>query len=271
MAKELVKDQKRDYWFIDSRRLIVDDDFDEREEYGDIAGLAAEIEAQGVTTPLKCYKKGEYYVVIRGHRRRRALKLLEEKGIIVIVPVILQDKAKADQQQWVLDQITSNDGKQLTPWEQAKVLRRLTNFGWSEKDIVERSGKSNVYVRRLLSLASAPQKLINLVKNRVISATFAMDMIAQGRVEELLEKAETEELPPLNPELELFPKEENRKKGGKITRSNLQKTNSWKEFRKWVPNIEEKKMPSKKAEFLEWLKKMMEGELTQEDFEEFFS
>lgn len=268
----LAKDKKRDYWFVDSRRLIVDDDYNEREEMGDIVGLAAEIEAQGVTTPLKGYKKGENYVVIRGHRRRLALKLLEAKGIVLIVPIILEDKAKANPEQWVLDLITSNDGKSLTPWEQAKVIRRLSNFGWSEKDIVARSGKSEVYVRNLLALSAAPQKLINLVREGRVKATLAMEVIREGKVDELLKIAEEGALPPPNAEPDLFGTEQvvvppSRQR---ITRGDL-KPNSWKAFKKWSKDIDEGELPAAKAKTFKFLKQMEEGELTEEHFKEFFS
>lgn len=267
----LAPDKKRDYWFVDSRRLIVDEDYNEREEMGDIKGLAAEIEAQGVTTPLKGYKKGENYVVIRGHRRRLALKLLEEKGIVLIVPIFLEDKAKANLENWVLDLITSNDGKALTPWEQAKVIRRLTNFGWSEKDIVERSGKSLVYVRSLLALSAAPQKLINLVRQGRVKATLAMDMIREGRVDELLKRADDGFLP-LVTKADLFSGGEfvPEPKPERITRGDL-RPNSWKAFKKWAKDIDEKKIPPPKLKIFQFLKQMEEGELTDENFKEFFS
>jgi len=234
---------KRDYWYVDSRRLIVDDEYNAREDYGNIQGLADEIEAQGVTTPLKCYKKGEYYVVIRGHRRRLALKLLEEKGLFLMVPTLTEDKAKANTEQWVLDLIISNGGKDLTPWEQAKVLLRLENFGWNEKDIIQRSGRSKVYVRRLLSLAHAPQKLINLVREGRVRATLAMDVIAEGTVSELLEKAEQGTLPAPNSEQELFPTEAPPVGKERITRGDL-KPNSWKAFRKWSKEVDIKELPA---------------------------
>lgn len=273
MAKQqpLAETKKRDYWIIDSRRLIVDEQFNEREDYGDIDGLAAEIEAQGVTEPLKCYKKGEFYVVIRGHRRRLALKMLEEKGILVLVPVILEDKKKANTEMWILDQITSNDGKVFTAWEQAKVLRRLANFGWTEKDIKERSGKSIVYVRRLLSLTTAPQKLINLVRSGRVSATLAMEAIAEEKVDDLIAIGEKDGAEEIDHPFSLFPAESPQKIKTKITRSDLQKPTSWKVIqKKWIPGVDQNTVKPEKMEIFNWFKKLAEGTLSEEDFREFF-
>lgn len=273
MATEpLAKDKKTDIWKVDSRRLIVDEDYNTREDYGDIPGLAAEIEAQGVTTPLKCYRRGESIVVIRGHRRRKALvHLWETKGIWMMVPAILEENKKADLEMRTLDLITSNDGKPLTPWEQSKVLRRLANFGWSEDDIVERSGKSKVYVKRLLSLSTAPQRLINLVRSGRVSATLAMDAIAELKVDDLIQKGEANAIEAADHPFNLFDQENPRKNKDKITRGDLQKPASWKMIqKKWIPAVDESTLKPEKAKIFHWFKRLAEGGLTQDEFQDFF-
>lgn len=275
--KALAPDRHGDYWWVDSRRLIEEEGFNRREDYGDIPKMAKEIKAAGVNNlePLLCYKKGEFYVVLKGHRRRAALKILEQEGEILMVRILLAQKGYK-KEDMILDQIGGNEGKRFTPWEQAKVLRDLRDLGWSEKDIYGRSGLAMVYIRRLLSLADAPQKLINLVRQGRVSATLAMDMIAEKRVDELIEKAESNALPAPDPEAEptLFPAEsttnpEKTGKSGKTTRSDL-RPNSWKVFRKWVPKAEEKEIAPEKVEFMDFLKKMIEGKLTEKDFKKFF-
>lgn len=266
----LARDKKGEYWFVDSRRLIEEEGFNRREDYGDVQQLAREIKAQGLDSlpPLTCFKRGENYVVLRGHRRLRALRILEKDGEILMVRILLERKGYSKEKR-LLDQVTENEGKPFTPWEQAKVFRDLRNLGWSAQDIGERSKRSIVYVRRLLSLADAPQKLINLVRQGRVKATFAMDMIAEGRVDELIEKAEKNQLP-ANPEgeQELFPPEVS-PHPPRITRAAL-RPNSVKIFKKWIPQADEKKMSPEKAKFFVWLKQMLEGELTEEDFNKFF-
>ncbi len=268
--KALAKDRAGVVWWVDSRRLVEQEGFNRRENYGDIPKMAKEIKAAGIDTldPLTCFKKGEEYVVLRGHRRRRALKILEKAGEIIMVRILLAPKGFKIED-YIADQISDNEGLHLSPWEQAKVARDLRKLGWKDEDIQEKTGKSLVYVRRLLSLADAPQKLINLVREGRVKGTFAMDMIAENRVEELLAWAEKNTLPSVaDPEMELFAKEES-PKGEKITRGDL-RPNSWKTFRKWAPKVDEKELPPQKAEIFYWLKRMMEGELTEEDFKQFF-
>lgn len=276
MAKALLaQDKKSDYWIVDSRRLIVDEDFIEREDYGDIDAIVQWIKANGIQNlnPLKCYKRGEDYIIRRGHRRNKAIqKLATITGEPLMVPIMLVKKGDSEERQY-FEQATENDSKVYTPWEKAKVLKRVRNlFGWSEEKMVEESGWSLVYVKRLLSLADAPEKLIQLVRQGRVKGTFAMDMIAEGRVQEVIDKAEQNALPAPDTELDLFPGNGGEvvpPKAEKITRSDL-KPNSWKAFRKWVPQVEEKHLDPEKAKFLKWLKRMMEGELTEEDFKKFF-
>lgn len=271
MAKKpLAPDRHGDYWWVDSRRLVEEDGFNRREDYGDIPKLAREIKAAGLNNldPLICYKKGELYVILKGHRRNRALKILEEDGEILIVRILLAQKGYK-KEDMILDQATGNEGKQFTPWEKSKVVRDLRGLGWSEKDMVERSGWSNVYVKRLLSLADAPQQLINLVREKRVSGTFAMEMIAEGKVEELLEKAEKNELP-FNSELEMFPRESAAAKPAKITKLDIQRPPSYKKINTWRSRIDTKGLSAKKLEVYEFLGRLLEGQVSEDDFKEYF-
>lgn len=273
MAKEkpMAPDKKTDYFWVDSRKLIEEEGYNEREIWGDIPGLAKEILAAGVQQALIVNRRGEFYSIKSGHRRSRACQLLVEEGHApIMVPVILERKG-SNAEERVLHQITDNSGLAFTPWEQAKVMRRLRNFKWSEKDMAERSGKSVVYVRRLLSLADAPQWLINLVKEGRVKATFAMDMISEGRIEEIRQAAEKKQEGANSDDIgDLFGQQTSAAAKEKITRSDIARPNSLKIFKKWVPKIEEEKLSDDKKEILQWLKRMAAGELTMEDFEKFF-
>jgi ParB/RepB/Spo0J family partition protein len=275
MAKDkpLAPDKKTDYFWVDSRKLIEEEGYNDREEWGDLAALAKEILAAGVQQALVVNRRGEFYSIKSGHRRSRACQLLVEQGHApVMVPVILERKGSNPEER-VLHQITDNSGLAFTPYEQAKVMRRLRNFRWSNKDIAERSGKSVVYVKRLLSLADAPQKLINLVREGRVAATLAMDKIAEGKADELIEAAE-KVLPAKNQDDigDLF-----HAPGAtapvapvkKITQSDI-KPNSMKIFKKWLPKVEEEKLPPEKKEIFHWLKRLSAGEVTLEDLQNYF-
>lgn len=262
------QEKKSDVFRVRPSKLIFDDNFNPREDFGNMDGLTEEIRVGGVKDPVTGYRSGEFIVVKSGHRRTIAAKRIEDEGGDIWVPVLLEPRHYNPENR-VLDLLTDNGGLPFTPWEQAKVIQRLLAFGWTAKEISERSGKSLVYIRRLQLLASAPEKVINLVRKKVVSATLVIELMGEGKIGELLERAEKNQLPPLNPDLELFQQEEPVVKTPKITKGDL-RPNSWKAFKKWSKDIDEKDLPTAKAKTFKFLKQMEAGELTEENFKEFF-
>lgn len=262
------EEKKKDVFLVRPSSLICEEGFNPREEYGNILQLKEEIRAQGIKDPLTGYRSGEFIVVKSGHRRRICAIELENEGVEIWVPVLLEPRHYNPEMR-VLDLLTDNGGLPFTPWEQSKVIQRLINFGWSEKTIAERSGKSSVYIRRLQHLCAAPEKAIALVRKKMVSATLVIDLMAEGKIDLLLEKAANNELPPLNPDLQLFEQEEPITKAPKITKGDL-KPNSWNVFKKWSKDVDEKELSPTKAKIFKFLKQIEEGEVTEENFKEFF-
>lgn len=280
-TKPIAQEQRGDLFRVDSRLLVVDPTYIERENYGDIPGFAQSIRALGIQylPPLLVYRKEGKYVIIRGHRRHKAIKLIEQDGEIIMINVIIEaiesrgGKIARSVERRYLEQATENDGLPYSPWEKAKVLgKTIKNYGWTDEQLAEETKWSLVYVRRLLSLFNAPQKLINLVREGRVTGTFAMDTIAEGKVDELIQKASATKGPIVNEKPELFPEETafQPPKPEKITRSDL-KPNSWKAFKKWSKDVDEKELPPAKAKIFRWLRQMDAGELTEENFIEFFT
>lgn len=272
MAKKpLAKDRRGDYWWVDSRKIIEEPGFNRREIFGDIPKLAKEIKAAGLDNlePLTCYRKGEDWIVLKGHRRTQALRILEEEGQILMVRIVPPGR-HFNKEDMILDQINGNDGLLFSPWEKAKVLRDLRSLGWSETDIQKKSGFSDTYVRRLLSLADAPQKLINLVREGRVTGTLAMDTIAEGKVDELIKKGENNQLPPNNDaDMQLFP-DPAIPAAPRITRSDLHRPASFKKVNKWAAGIDENVLPPEKKEAYTLWRKWLDGALTEDDFRNFF-
>lgn len=280
-TKPIAQEQRGDSFRVDSRLLIVDPNYIERENYGDIPGFAKSIRAIGIQylPPLLVYRKEGKYVIIRGHRRHKAIKLIEQDGEIIMINVIIEaiesrgGKIARSVERRYLEQATENDGLVYSPWEKAKVLgKMIKNYGWTDEQLIEETGWSSVYVRKLLSLFNAPQKLINLVRQGRVTGTFAMDTIAAGQVEELIQKAEATKGAIFKEEPELFPEESISQppKLEKITKADL-KPNSWKAFKKWSKDVDERELQPAKAKIFRWLKQMDAGELTEENFIEFFT
>lgn len=278
MAKKpLEDDQRNNYFFVDSRRLVLDENFIERELYEDIDQIVHWIEVNGIRNlnPLKCFKRGEQWVVRRGSRRLRAIRILETKvRNVIMVPIMVIQKGDSEERQY-FEQATENDTAQYTPWEKAKVLRRARNVnGWSEEKMAEESGWSMVYVKRLLSLVDSPERLTQLVRKGKVSATLAMDTIQEAKakedpkiLEDLIEKGQQSKA--VSAEQELFPTAANPPKTQKITKGDI-RPSPWKIFKKWSPTVQEEKLPPVKLEAWNLIIKIRDGEATEEDFKNFF-
>src|ERR1700744_1643846 len=141
--------------------LQVREGFNIRKDMGNIEELANSIAENGVRVPLRGYKvKGEdTYVVVDGHRRYAACKLVVDRtGEMIKVPFLLEPQKYNDEQR-ILDMFITNDGKELTVLEKAAGIERMINFDWPIDDIAKKIGKSAGYVRRLSSLNTAPKRL----------------------------------------------------------------------------------------------------------------
>jgi hypothetical protein len=71
--------------------------------------------------------------------------------------------------------VSSNSGKELTPYEISMVVRRLVKFGWETQEIATKLGITQRYVAGLLQLASAPLEIRTMVMEERVAARMAID------------------------------------------------------------------------------------------------
>lgn len=264
--------KKRDLTMVPFENLKIIEGFNIRTDYGDIPLLASQIEEHGVKVPLQGYKeKGtEIYVVKDGHRRYAALVYLKEKGRLpeeIFVPFVLEPQ-KYNEEQRIVDMFIMNEGKPLTPLEQAECVRRLQNFHYSDTEIAKKIGRSQPYVSKLSSLNTAPKKLINLIEKGRVAASYAMDIIAKGEVEQFLQDVEDGKYDQQMNGNEMFPASSSGKT--KITKANVQPVNSWREFKRFSKKADEIKINEEKANFFKFLMKILNNELSEEQIKRWF-
>lgn len=72
--------------------------------------------------------------------------------------------------------ITSSQGRALSPIERARAYLRLSNQGLSPKEIAAKVKRSSVDVDNHLNLLSAPEELIEMVKQGQVAMTTALAM-----------------------------------------------------------------------------------------------
>lgn len=156
-----------------------DDDFEQS-----VVELAAYIEAGGTIPPLEVRPRAEGGVwVVDGHRRSRALRLMDSRGSLPrtpnkvdktvmeawvdVVPFIGNDAER------VLRLATSNTNKPLSALGLGRIYSKLLAMKWTIPQIAERSGKTVSQVERVMWLAAGNVDVHEMVKAGEVSPTIA--------------------------------------------------------------------------------------------------
>ena len=189
--------KRSDVLHVDPRTIIAEDGFNVRVDYGDIVALSESIAENGVRVPLRGYKKGDTYVLIDGHRRLQAVMLLVEQGTEIRVPLLTEKNPSMEQR--VIDMYICNDGKKLTPLEEADIVTRLQNLGLTSKEVATKLGCTEAHICNMRAIADLPTKLKNRIKGNEISSTLVLSVVRQNKeltidqitakVEQILDKA----------------------------------------------------------------------------------
>ena len=179
--KEDGRPPRKDVYFLKLEDINIEEGFNVRQDYGDLKELSDSIESNGIRVPIRGYKKNGAYWITDGHRRYKAAKMLEKKGIEVLIPFLADNRGEGSQEQRVIDMLICNEGKKLNPVEEAEAISRLINYGFSEAQIRQKTGFSKVYICNLKLLQSAPQKLKNLIIGNIVSATLTMQVLREEK------------------------------------------------------------------------------------------
>lgn len=171
--KELAKGRS-DLYRLDPRDLKIKDGWNVRDEESlDLDELMVSIKELGVKTPLTVQVEDGQPYVTDGHRRYFATMKLIEQGVeIATVPVQTEDRY-SNAADHIASMIVRNSGKPLTAIEQARVFKRLIDFGLTQTEVAAKVGKSRQWVVNMLELNAAPEELKTLVKSGQVTATLA--------------------------------------------------------------------------------------------------
>ena len=165
-----------------------------------VRSLADSIKAVGVLEPLTVTMEDGVPYLTNGESRLRAVRMLQAEGVEIKTVPVQTEARHASEADKLASQIVRNSGKPFSVLETAEVFRRLAAYGWSEKDIAARAGKSVERVRQVLSLNEAPAATRKLVQQGKVSATTVQRIIAKSgsakeidaAVKEAVSKAESE-------------------------------------------------------------------------------
>ena len=150
--------KRRDIFEIDPRKIEVQGGWNPRTDFSGEDELKLSIIENGVLEPLTVKAVGERVILVDGERRLRATLLAIMDGHeIVSVPAMLARRGISDIEA-MFTAIIKNDGKPLSPVEEADAFRRLAAWGVTQSDIAKRIGRSQPYVSgRLVLVDAAPE------------------------------------------------------------------------------------------------------------------
>ncbi len=159
------------------RKLISEDSIKE---------LSESIKENGLVEPLVVRKKDSYYELIAGHRRLKALQVLQKETAKVYVIEVSDEEAAR------IALIENIQRKDLNPIELAYSISKIINtFNLTHDELAKRLGKSRAFVTNNLRLLTLGEKAINAILEEKITESHGRLLLEINSIEErenLLEK-----------------------------------------------------------------------------------
>lgn len=178
---------KADMYKVHPSRIRIKEGFNVRQHDEDFEGkvrwLMDSIRANGYdrTKPISGFvalEDGEHVTyAIDGHRRIEAVNRLIDEGMeIEAIPIILKPRGTS-MEDLTVDLYLSNESDPIDLYGQSVLVKRLIGLGLTEKRIGERMNMKVDKVNDLLQLASAPSALRQLVVEKKVSPSTAIEVI----------------------------------------------------------------------------------------------
>src|SRR5687767_8840858 len=175
----------------DQRELDVDllepNRFQPRQVFAEdkLEELAQSIRSHGFIQPIVVRRSGERYQIIAGERRWRAAQRLG----LSRVPVAI--KSISDESLLEVSLIENIQRENLNPIEEAKAYRRLSQeFGLTQEQVAQRTGKDRSTVTNFLRLLKLPKEVQQMVLEEQLSMGHARAILAMEGANEQRELAE---------------------------------------------------------------------------------
>ena len=158
-----------------------------RQTYEGIESLAQSILAQGQIDPIGAYKEGDKYIVVYGYRRYTAIQSLIKNGDLPTdFPVKIQKIDKPNRENHILLNINTNSGMAFSAMELANAFKELSECGYTQAVIAEKTGYSQPEVSNYLKLHTMPEDIQAAVQNGDIAFNTAIAAHRSGRMDELI-------------------------------------------------------------------------------------
>jgi ParB family transcriptional regulator, chromosome partitioning protein len=135
--------------------------------------LAQSIRATGIIQPLILRATGERYQLIAGERRWRAAQIAG----LDRVPAIIRDIP--ERQALEITLVENIQREDLSPIEEARAYNRLIeDFGFTQEDVANRTGKDRATVSNSLRLLKLEKSIRDLLDNGLLTAGHGRALLA---------------------------------------------------------------------------------------------
>jgi ParB/RepB/Spo0J family partition protein len=242
-------------------KIVIRDSWNVRHDMGDIEGLATSIIENGQTVAgrVDVLEDGTF-LLVDGHRRYAACKLLEKQGNEVFFKAIVNGSRTTEEQR-ILQMFTTQDNKQLLPNEVAELILRLINLGHDVPSVAKKIGKTTVYVSDMLEFAEEVPAIKNHVKKGVLTVAAAKEIRKQTpNTAERIERTNAA----------VAAKKEGK---NKITANDVtgKQVNSFIELKKFLNTMDGSDLTDCKAKIHNFACAIVNNELDAEQIKEYFS
>jgi ParB family chromosome partitioning protein len=136
--------------------------------------LADSIREHGVLQPILVRPVGSQYELIAGERRWRASRMAQRESIPAIV-VEFDDETALEVS--IIENLQRED---VSPLEEAAMFRKMTDLGYSVRQLAQKIGKDKGYVENRIRLADAPPEVRELVSVRKDTISHAYELMKIG-------------------------------------------------------------------------------------------
>jgi ParB/RepB/Spo0J family partition protein len=148
-----------------------------RSDYGTKAeweSFKADIRENGVREPIKVMRnKDNEWIIVNGHRRVRAVMELIAEGCEFETINALTEGRGISQAEILFGMMSSNNGKPLTPYEEAVAWKKLEAWGVQQAEIARRRGIDAAVVSTRLKImkGASPKVLAALEAGKILFST----------------------------------------------------------------------------------------------------
>jgi ParB/RepB/Spo0J family partition protein len=143
-------------------------------EEDSLTELADSIREHGVLQPILVRPAGSQYELIAGERRWRASRMAQRESIPAIVAEFDEETALEVS---IIENLQRED---VSPLEEAAMFRKMTDLGYSVRQLAQKIGKDKGYIENRMRLADAPPEIRELVSVRKDTISHAYELMKIG-------------------------------------------------------------------------------------------